>query len=413
MESTNVRKYEYKKAHHKNWILSKSRLLIISIFSLGIIAFLPGSQAAEQMTPNLPPSRNSTSFELVSPIFTIQPAPSSLYISHNTGRLVQEGGFPVIDKDSVDDLEPIMILQVDKADITSIAISPDSTRLASSSVNGELIIWESETGTILHTIEAHASTINSLAFSPDGKYLASGANDFSVKIWDVQEGTLIKRIQSRLAGRILKVRFTPDGKYIAMAGHECLVVLRDVESGIIFKTYKQRSCLPRIGGSVESWGIDFTENGADIILGSGQPSCNCGSIQKWEVEVIASNDLVYGYSIPVKDLDISPNGKDMAIAMIGTNFIRLIDTNSIYPILDLRGHLFRVNDVQFSPNGQLLGSASNDQRIGLWDPNTGELLRLINEHTDAVIAIEFSPDGTYLASASKDNLIILWGITSE
>jgi WD40 repeat protein len=322
-------------------------------------------------------------------------------------------GWTPITPSNVSRLQPLFKLNGHQGDVTVIAIAPDSTYLASGAVDGEVRIWDTATGDLLLNLQAHTREITSLSWSPDGSTLASSTEDRFVKLWDIPSGELLRTIEARLLDYVLEVKFTPDGKRLAIAGPECLAVLRDIESGILYKTYHQRHCLPREGGSVYSWGIDFDEASDEIILGFSQPACNCGSIQRWEMDVIASNELVYGYKLPVKDLVLSPDGEDIAIALFGTNFIRVIDSDSIYPLRDLEGHKFRVNTVQYSPDGQLLASASNDRRIGLWDAQSGEPLRFITAHLDAVTQVKFSPDGTFIASASKDDLVIIWGIDSD
>ena len=70
-------------------------------------------------------------------------------------------------------------------------------------------------------------------------------------------------------------------------------------------------------------------------------------------------------------------------------------------LLRLVGHTSLVTDVEFSPDGRTLVTASVDHDGRLWDTTSGELLHVLRGHFFPVRSAGFSPDGRWVVTASQ------------
>jgi centriolar protein POC1 len=67
-------------------------------------------------------------------------------------------------------------------------------------------------------------------------------------------------------------------------------------------------------------------------------------------------------------------------------------------------------DVDFSPNGQLIASASKDETIRLWENNIEGHSQTIRAHSASVRSVSFSKDGSLLVTSSDDKTVKVWNV---
>ncbi|MDX2154428.1 MAG: hypothetical protein SFV54_27045 [Bryobacteraceae bacterium] len=71
-----------------------------------------------------------------------------------------------------------------------------------------------------------------------------------------------------------------------------------------------------------------------------------------------------------------------------------------------------VSVMDFSPDGKFLVAGANDTDLRVWNVQSGELVRVIDEMLVTMFAIAFSPDGKSLALAGADRIVYLYDTAS-
>ncbi len=117
----------------------------------------------------------------------------------------------------------------------------------------------------------------------------------------------------------------------------------------------------------------------------------------------------HGHADGVWSLDFSLDGSLLASSS-DDHTVRLWNTHSGECLRILQDHTNRVRAIAFSPDGNTLASGSDDQSIRLWRVKTGDCLTTMHGHTDRVWSVAFSPNGDLVASGSTDQTVRLWDV---
>lgn len=114
-----------------------------------------------------------------------------------------------------------------------------------------------------------------------------------------------------------------------------------------------------------------------------------------------------GHNGRLYDVDFSPDGKYVVTASADRT-ARVWELQSGSRKSILQGHNGHVFCASFSPNSKRIVTASGDNSARIWQASSGNQIRALNGHTQQVLAACFSPDGQLVATGSEDGTVKIW-----
>jgi len=290
---------------------------------------------------------------------------------------------------------------------------PDGSQVAAAGAN-EIQFFDWRTRQNVHTLVAEETMVG-ISISPDGRYLAAASNfpltmtptpgvgqdaSSQVQIWRMEDWRAIGPLYTR-DQPVSSLGYTSDGALLAVAftSQEFTMnrlLIWDAVSLEFRRDYPLRVAL------------DMAFSPANSLFAVTPDRY---AIQVWDMVANKQIHTLYtSFTGAVNCLAFSPDGEILATGhydgiirfwdIESGDLIREISTNGV------------IETLAFSPLGGVMASGSSyqDFAIRLWDVENGALLRTLEGHTRGVNALEFSPNGQLLASATYDGTLRLWGI---
>ena len=323
---------------------------------------------------------------------------------------------------------PSSVLRVHEDSVWALAASENGDTLAGGALDGAIQVWETERavpGMTPGLVNGHDRQVQELEVSHDGQWLLSISSDRdrSAQLWRHDGRLRLQRSEEFTAdleslGRIETGAWHPTQSLFAIGtsngqvfvldptdpagSRRSLRGLTESVTDIVFSPSGDQVAASSDGGQLAVWNVSAADDDADPVQ----------SVQ------VSSDDLTcMAFASDGNAVAIGVDGGGVYVLPTGDNAARLLPGS----------HKRAVNQVAFSPDGNWLGSVSDDGSLHLWnqplDPTSEQSPQILVRHTERVYSLVFSPDSRHVITvsdsgasgdeASDDAVAIVWPVESS
>ena len=270
-------------------------------------------------------------------------------------------------------------------------------RLTQTRNDGPLVDALADATSLVKIVDTGAP-VGVVAFSPDGTRIASGSyeGEATIRLWDTATGQPIGQPMTGNTDHAVTIlAFSPDGsRIVSGCDFEDSVQLWDTATG------------QSVGSPFTANAVAFNADGTQLVSGSGDHT-----IRRWDSAT--GQPIGQPMTLPgLSRMAFNRDGTRLVSGVHSSDTVRLLDTATGKSVgQPMKGHADYVASIAFSPDGTRIasGGGEDDTTIRLWDSATGEPIgQPMTGHEDMVSSLAFSPDGTQIVSGSGDNTIRLW-----
>ena len=335
------------------------------------------------------------------------------------------------------------------------AWAPDAKTFVSADRSGEIRQWDPKTGTQKGApLRGHTKWVTSLSFEPlhaDGacRRMASSSKDHTVKVWNLHLGTCETTISGhndsvesvKWGGTGLLYTASRDRTIKVWAidgsGRSCQKLVRTLTG----HAHRINTLALNCDYVLRTGAFDLAVHAAHLTrgkaeAGGGAVSTVASVSEMAPVELQAAALKRYLAVVGLTHIASDPHAGDGSSSSSsssssgqgsgegpeGSAGERLVSGSDDFTLFlwapqesktattRMTGHQQMINHVLFSPDARFLASASFDKKVKLWCGKTGRFLASLNGHVASVYQVAWSADSQYVVSASKDSTVKLWSV---
>ena len=269
------------------------------------------------------------------------------------------------------------------------AWSPDQRRVATTSRDASVRVWDVDTGAA-QVLLGHGKGIRNVSFSADGGTIYSIDDDFELRRWDLATGT------SEVIDRCIGSAFPWDERQISCVDEQANELhVHDLQAGKLLRFRGDGVKLGRNGAT--------SPDGRWVATGGRDASVLLWDRERGDLRRLAPlRDSSPGEP---RELRFSPDSRRMLVPMAES--VLAVHDLVAGTVEELRPHSGYTRRAVFSPDGARIASVGGDIGVKLSEPGTLAERSLAGAQA-LMIDVQFSRAGSHLVTVGNDPRVFVW-----
>jgi WD40 repeat protein len=317
---------------------------------------------------------------------------------------------------SLIDLEPINPHNLNRLKLVGQIIAPQRIISVALSGDGEWLVAISTGGVCIYEVSSLAEKyayrlagLTSATFSHRGDFVSAGDETGGIKVWRLRPNSLeMSGLHSNdptnHTQRITDLAFNMAGSWLASASTDNTLRVWNTHTNSQLNNFGQHNTPVHSLAWVQENMLVSGDSDGVLTLWRINGDLSLDKLDVHELNKGMVTNIVYNAD---KAFFASSSNENTEIVLWR------ITSNELLPLRTFLGHSQSIASINFNFNGQLLVSASNDTNVIIWDTDTGRELRKLTDQEAVVYEAAFSPQGNLLITASHDGVLRLWGVPRE
>ncbi|CAI0389705.1 unnamed protein product, partial [Linum tenue] len=286
----------------------------------------------------------------------------------------------------------IRVLPASTSKVECCHFSSNGKLLATGGHDKKVTLWSTESFTVNSALEEHSQWITDVRFSPSMLRLATSSADRTVRVWDADNAGHSLRTFTGHSASVMSVDFHPT--------KEDLLCSCDGNNEMRYWSIKNDSCAGVVKNAMK---MRFQPRHGRLLAAMAE-----NLVYILDVETQVGKLELQGHKSPINSVCWDPSGE--FLASVSDDLVRVWKISSAskgHCIRELNHSGNRFNTCVFHPTHPSLLIIGCYQTLELWDMAENKTMT-IQAHAQKVSALAVSSDNALVATASHDMVVKLW-----